>query len=479
LERVFYLDDYIGSLYTEAPVVTSTNKRGKRFEAICDDVFEYFSNEIFEKELSDDNTMFLERQKKAIIGVQNEVNYFKDEIKNYLFKNNLLNADFPKYYGNIIDAVFHHNWGLAGIAPWKNLPHSPSAKIVGGRIYYLINGKMELQEQRMSKDRFEQLKKALLLNTPATKSNLPYYELYMSDGERITIYTGDFTKTGQDIMIFRKYLVEQYSFEELANRTTIPHESVPMFKALAQVGFNVLFAGAVGTGKTTFMATWQSMEDQDLEGVAVETDPEIPFHQILPRAPIMQLIADGDSLIKIVKNLMRSDADYLVMAEARDGYALNLAVEMANKGTRRSKSTVHLTNIEDICFDIAQKIINDVGGNLDYTIIKVAKSFHYVIDLIKLPNKNIKKVNGIYEVRYDNKSYEISVRQIMKYNIDKDDWSFFYDVDPAKEDIALQENYEAYQEFKSELKKLAEMSEIQEERVFIPFYSKMIQKMAQ
>lgn len=482
MNAVFYLDEYIQSKnkIDQGKGISFSLGRSQKFQDICDDILRYFNDVVLTREMEGSDSRFLERQKNAIIGKENEVNYFKNEIRNYLSENNLMSASYPDYYEGLIDAIFHTNWGLDGMAPWKNLPNSSSAKIIGGKIFYLIDGKMVLQKQSMSKDRFEQLKKALLLDTPMIKSNLPYYELYMTNGERITIYTDAFTKNGQDIMIFRKYLVEQYTFGELAKRNTIPKDSVSLFESLAQVGFNVLFAGAVGTGKTTFLTTWQSMEDPTLEGVLVETDPEIPMHKLLPKAPIMQLISDGTGLQNIVKNLMRSDADYLIMAESRDGFALNLSIEMANRGTRRSKSTVHLTNIEDVCFDIAQKIVTDVGGNLDYTIIKTAKSFQYIVELIKLPNKSQKRVKGIYEIRYDNNSYEISIRQIMKYNIETDDWSFFYDVDPQKEEVAMEENYEAYIVFKNELERLSNKNPIDDpDRVKIPFYSKMIQKSAQ
>lgn len=463
--------------FKQITILKKANRKTQRFTDTCNDVLTHFNTVIFENELKGNDIRILDRQKKAIIGVENEVSYFKSEIKNYLIQNNLMNTEYPSSYHDLVDAIFHSNWGLDGIAPWKELENSPSAKIIGGKIYFLINGKMELQEQSMTKERFEQLKKALLLDTPIIKGNLPYYELYMTGGERITIYTGNFTKSGQDIMIFRKYIVEQYSFEELAKRNTIPKESVSLFQSLAQVGFNVLFSGAVRTGKTTFLATWQSMEDPKLEGVLVETDPEIPMHKLLPTAPIMQLLADGEDLRGIVKNLMRSDADYLIMAESRDGFALNLSVEMANRGTRRSKTTVHLTDVNDICLDIAQKIINDVGGNLDYTIMKVAKSFHYVIELIQLPDKSQKRVKGVYEIRYDNSNFEISIRQIMKYNIKENSWSYYYDVDPKKEEIALEENYEAYKQFKDELKKLSDSNKMDEkDRVVVPFYAKMITK---
>ena len=51
----------------------------------------------------------------------------------------------------------------------------------------------------------------------------------------------------------------------------------------------------------------------------VETDPEIPLHKMMPNAPIVQIIADNDKLKSVTKNLLRSDSDYVIMAEAREG----------------------------------------------------------------------------------------------------------------------------------------------------------------
>ena len=91
---------------------------------------------------------------------------------------------------------------------------------------------------------------------------------------------------------------------------------------MVSLGYNVAFTGAVRTAKSTFLSTWQAYENRELEGVMIETDPEIPMEKLMPEAPIVQLIADGDRLSAITKNLLRSDADYFIMAEARDGACL-------------------------------------------------------------------------------------------------------------------------------------------------------------
>ena len=196
-----------------------------------------------------------------------------------------------------------------------------------------------------------------LLLTPEERLDKEFHEIYMLDGTRVTIYGGSMTKKGQDVIIFRRYIIPRYSFEEQAARGTIPRDSILLLKTMVSLGFNVAFTGAVRTAKTTFLATWQSYEDRSLEGVMVETDPEIPIHTIMPDAPILQIIADNEKLKHLSKNLLRSDADYFIIAEARDGIALDTAVKLASKGTRRIKITFHSRDPLDFSYDVAFEII--------------------------------------------------------------------------------------------------------------------------
>lgn len=89
-------------------------------------------------------------------------------------------------------------------------------------------------------------------------------------------------KKGQDVIIFRRYVVPSYTFEEQAQRGTIPKDSIRLFEAMAVLGYNVAFTGAVRTAKSTFLSTWQAYEKSELEGVMIETDPEIPMEKLMP-----------------------------------------------------------------------------------------------------------------------------------------------------------------------------------------------------
>ena len=476
MNGLFYLDDYLLEKQEEKKenkfFVFNHRNNLEGFQKICSDLKDYFMYE-WEHEQGKTNEAtdkLLEYQKKAIIGYNQEVSFFKSKINEYLKKNGIQHQWYPDWYSDLTSGIFHENWGIAGIAKWKEMKDSTSAKIIGERIYFLINGRMQLQQQRISKERLRQLRKALLLRNPEIRLDEKYAEVYMLDGTRITIFDEGLGK--EAIIVFRKYIIESFTFEEQANRGTIPVEVIPLLRAKVRIGYNINFIGPVRSGKTTFLETWQSYEDQKLEGIMVETDPEIPLHLIMPQAPIMQIVADGNNLKNIIKPLMRGDGDYLIMAEARDAVALYIAIKVTNKGTRRVKSTFHTSDATDFVYDAANDIVQEFGGELWPTIIKVAKGFHYLYEFVQLKDKSKKRLKGIYEIRYNPKQFEITIHQIMKYNFLEDDWTYKSDIGQDKEEIAIQEDYEAFKIFRDELSKLAEKKPMKDEHISIPSYFK-------
>lgn len=478
----FYLDDYLAATDQNDDIVHMIDiKKDKktRFFEVCEAIKDHFNNE-WSQEQGNKNgenyEVLLERQKKAIIGYHKEVSFFKDKIEEYLKINNLLTGWYPKWYQNISDAVFHENWGLAGMAQWieaerEDIKGSSSAKIIGDRIYFLINGKQVLQPQTISYERRKQLRKALLLKTPKKRVGEAYHEVYTLDGTRITIFGEGKTKDGQDTFIFRKFFVKDYTFEKQVDLGTIPKGAIPLFKSMIDIGYNVAFTGAVRTAKTTFLTTWQTYENSELEGIAVETDPEIPFHKIMPTAPIVQLVADGEELEGIVKSILRADADYIIMAEARDAVAFYIALEVTDRGTRRSKMTAHFSRAVDFPYNVAKKICEKYSGDLYSTTLKVAQNFHYIFEFIQLKDKSKKRLKGIYELRYDSMNHKVSIHQICKYRYETDNWVWKYDIGKDKEVIGEEENYEAFKRFDIELQRLANKYPMDEENVFIPAYN--------
>jgi pilus assembly protein CpaF len=443
----------------------------KEFFKLCQSVQNYF-NEKWEK--SENMVDTLELQKNAIIGLEKEVLQLKGEIKDFLLKSNRYNTPYPSYYqfSTLESAVFDELFGFAGLSEWfsPGYKFSSSAKVIGDRIYFLEKGRMVLKKQRIGKERRDQLIRAMLLPTPEERIDKPFHEVYTSTHDRVTIFTGDMVKDQEDVLIFRRYTIPNYTFDEQISRHTIPADIKPFFLDMIKLGYNCAFTGAVRTAKTTFLSTWLMYEDPTLEGVLVETDPEIPIAKMLPSAPIIQLIADGDELKHISKNLLRADGDMLIMGEARDGIALDIAVRIANKGTRRVKITFHTRDPIDFCYDIASEITKMLGGDTKDMAKKVAKSFDYLFHFVQLKDKNQKRLNAIYELSYDYQTDTIMVKEICRYNYNEDNWGFCYVISDDKKRAGLDEDPEAFKSFDRNLKELAKMHPLENPKIIAHKY---------
>lgn len=419
----------------------------------------------------------LRREKNAIIGKPEDVKYYKDKIRKVLRENDLNTSNYPSYHLDLVDAIFHENWGLSGLAPWaydskKEYVNSSSAKIIGNRMYCLINGVEVLQKQRLSDKRRMQLKKALLLDKPDERLENGFHEVYLNNGIRVTIYAGNRTKKSQDIMVFRKYVLKELSFEKMAEYNTIPSELIEVFKCMIKIGYNTLFSGQVRSGKTTFMICWQRYENPELEGLAIATDPETPWHEIMPTAPIMQIVADGTDLEKITKSLLRGDNDYVLLEEMRDATAFNIALDITSTGTLRSKGTIHTNKASDIPYKMASKIVSHYGGNLKAVIAQVFQNFHYILEFVQLPkDKSQKRLRGICEFRYDEEKDICSIHRICDYDFGTDKWKYKCDIGYDKKilGIAYPRELETMQ---SILRKLENNSPIEGSNVLYPAYYK-------
>jgi len=457
-----YYEKHTGKKIEVKPIKSVSKDKFQSFFELCDAVFNYFQKEWNAEDKNSVNyQQILERQRKAIIGVEAEVKFFKNKIEEYIKANNLQDHWKPDWYSSLEDAIFQENWGLAGISEWvegrtKELQESSSAKIIGNNIYFLIKGKSVLQPQKISDERREQLRRALRLNTPAKRAE-PYEELYMNNGIRVAVYADDITASNQDVIVFRKYIIPKITFQEQADRGTIPHDAIDFFNSMVDVGYNIVIAGPVRTAKTTLLQTFMLRENPELEGLLIQTDPEIKIHELMPNAPIMNLIVEKEKLKSIIKSILRSDADYYVFAEARDGLSLYIALDLSSRGQNRMKMTYHINHrkIKNICYDIARRIVDEVGGSIYGTILDVAQSFHYVIEMTQLKDKSKKRLAGIYEIRFNENKGLVEIHTICKYIPKTDSWTWNYVMGEDKESIGIFEDV-ALQTFKNNLQMLAD-----------------------
>ncbi|MBE6035503.1 MAG: ATPase [Clostridiales bacterium] len=453
----FYLDHFIIQEVQKKPASLFS------FNNLCNIINLEFQRE-WEEENKDIERM-IAIQKNAIIGFNKEVNFFKNKIRQLVKKHNAEKTQYPSWYENLEEAIYHENWGLAGIAEWfsKAYAQSSSCKVIGERIYFQEGGKMVLKPQTISQERREQLIRAFLLMTPEERLDKDFHELYTLDGTRITVFRGESVKAGQDVLVFRRYIIPSYTFEEQAKRGTIPWNCIPFLKEMVRLGYSIAATGAMKSGKTSFLATLQSYEDESLEGVMLETDPEISLHKLMPEAPIVQILAKGDKLRSITQHLLRSDADYLIMAEARDGIALDTVLRIASKGTRRLKITFHERNPINFPYDVAAEIMLSLGGDMKLIARRAADSFDYIFHFIQLKDKGKKRLKGIYEIHFDRVTEKINIQPICIYNCEQDNWQWRHIISKDKVTAGMEENQDSFRLYSGLLKILAEKSPMKAE----------------
>lgn len=438
----FRIDEFLGLSNKKTTENINEKEVARRFEQVCDIVKAALDKQW---ETSDDKEKEkrLVEEKRAIIGYQKETEMFKEQIRNILRAKDIAAESFPSYYPSLEEAVFSELFGLSGLTPWAydmtpEYAESSSAKLIGERLYCLINGKSQLQPQRIPKKRREQLKRSLLLGTPKERLEDGFHEVYLHNGIRITIFSGERTKEDQDIIVFRKYVLKDLSFEKMVELGTIPPEASELFKLMIKCGYNTVMAGQVRSGKTTFLQTWQSYEDQSLEGLAIATDPETPWDKIMPDAPIMQLVVDDKQQDDLTKSLLRGDQDYILLEEMRNASAFRTFLSITSTGTQRSKGTIHDNNAINIPYKMASEITAKYGGDQNALIAQCYTNINYVLEFYQVPeNKAKKKLKGIVEFRYDFEKDIVSAHRICQYDPVHDTWMWKCDIGKDKERIAI------------------------------------------
>lgn len=418
----------------------------------------------------------LEREKRAILGWEEDMEYYRSQIRDILDDMPESRAvQCPPWYKSLADGIFAELYGLAGLEPWiynekEEYIYSSSAKLIGERIYCLIGGVSVLQPQCISARRREQLKRALLMAYPRERVEKGFHEVYLHNGIRITIYSGERTKEGQEVMVFRKYIVRELTFEKLASLGTIPADACELFKTMVKIGFNVIFMGQVRAGKTVFLQTWQRYEDKGMEGLAISTDPETPWHEIMPEAPIMQIVADGEDLQAVSKSMLRGDNDYILLEEMRDADAFRLAIDITSAGTLRTKATIHGGNAQEIPYKMAAAVAAKFGGSLRAMIAQIYSNFNYVFELCQAPWDRSKKIlKTISEYRYDAHTDTVSVHDICRYDHQENRWRWKHDIGEDKREMGKLQPDE-FKKMDKMLRMLADRNPITENTVIYPRY---------
>ena len=113
----------------------------------------------------------------------------------------------------------------------------------------------------------------------------------MDDGTRIKVMIPP--RTPMPVIVFRRFVVRNYSFENQVALKTIPKSDVQLYKDLARTHLNTVIAGQVESGKSTFLKSMYGARKSIYSSILIENHPETYIWRDFPERDCDELYLNG------------------------------------------------------------------------------------------------------------------------------------------------------------------------------------------
>ena len=425
--KVFDINEYL-SQFGENVQTASKRKHSQKekdFKYVVERVKRFLHEKIQDPTLTqNDKEKRHQVEHKARIGEPESRNMLLADIEEFIRTENLQNIEYPSIFPSLSRAIFEYIYGFGLFYKWNLYPYSPSAKIVGKEIWFKIDGKFIKQEEEF--ESVDEVMGIILLfsqsnpNFSITPHN-PQGELDLADGTRVTITIPP--RTLVPTIVFRRFIVSKFSFEEQAKRNTIAEDDVPLFKLLAKIPLNVVIAGHVESGKSTMLKTFYSERPKDLTAILIEGHPESYLKRDFPERLVHEFSIRDDELQKVLRTILRFDHDFVIMQEVR-GIEAEAAIDGASRGATGLLMTYHVTEPSKVPEQLAQHIV-DAYPNRKYVneVRRVAQTLHLGVTMETFPG-NIKRVTSVYEICYDFNTDKAWINYLIHLNPESHEWEY-------------------------------------------------------
>lgn len=381
----------------------------------------YDSGKITNEELQERNTL----EYNAMIGKNEAKAALTAEIESYLRDENSLGLkNFPSFYNSISEACFHEIYQFGSFAKWEKYPESPSGVIQSDEIWFLINGKFERQSERLrDQNHVHEIIRSFSLKHKGLRinENQPEAEFDMDDGTRVKVVVPP--RSYKPTIIFRRFLINRFSFEQQADKKTIPKEDLMLYRSLASLPLNTVVAGKVQSGKSTFLKTIYAERDPSLVAVLIETNPESFLKRDFPDRLVHDFYTSEGNIHQVIRDALRTDHDYIIVQEVR-GIEAEGAISGTERGTTGLLMSYHITNPKNTPRQLARHIIDEFPRREEKREIKrIAEQLDIGITMTSLKN-NEKRVTSIYEICYEEEDDRAWINYLVYYDPKKNSWTY-------------------------------------------------------
>lgn len=401
---------------------------------------------------------YVEIYHRALIGDPASIKMIKGMIRDFINFNSYTEIQFPNYYSNLENAIFHQEFGLGPLSTWWEKIQSPAAKVIGKDIWYMQNGEYvrqsfsfkNLDEVYAICQRLKHLDKKNKLD-PQQHTELETISL---DGIRISIMIPE--RSYEPIITLRRQVVSIHSFEEQSKLHTIPSESIGLFKFLSKLSLNSIVAGPPAVGKSTFLMTMLA-ETQHLHTAFVESNYEFYIREIFPNTPFIHVRGEGADLEKkVFPALLRHDIEQIIVQEVRKAET-EIYGSAGERGIKKLMGTFHNLDPVNIPGTLARlNIQHHSGTGLSYRdeYIRFAENLHFSITMDEV-DKTKKRITGVQFYDVNPHNLQVSIYKIIHYDYEKDTWEYNNDIPQRIERIMKIRDLNSYNEFQSLLSNLS------------------------
>lgn len=395
------------------------------FQAAKKAVQKFFHDKVEDKMIKESERAERQRiEHQATLGNKDSMDMLIDEINSFLRDSPYQNISYDPMFDSLSHAIFEHIYRFKNFYKWQNYPNSPSAKILGKEIWFKIDGKFVKQDEEFSSiEEVEEIIRLLQQNNPnfTVNEKQPQGELDLPDGTRITLTIPP--RTLYPTIVFRRFIVNNFSFEEQVRYGTIAREDIPIFQTLARVRANMVIAGGVESGKSTMLKTFYAERPADLVALMIETHPETFLKRDFPERLVHEFSISDADIRSVLKTILRFDHDYVIMQEVR-GVEADAAIDGASRGATGLLMTYHVTEPSKVCEQLAQHIL-DVYPSRRYVneVRRVSQTLNLGVTMKTFPG-NKKRVTSVFEVNYDYNTDKAWISYLMKYDSINHRWEY-------------------------------------------------------